>query len=639
MKTTLKRGTGRGERNGVPTFPPSPLTSVTRYGPPRRGVATVLGRFLLWALALLFVIAGGAAGGLWLFANHSFSATRAHSPDAKEAERALDDVPPASEPAVAMVIGYDSRQGADKGNPPRSDTIMLIRADPGAETVSMLSFPRDLVVDIPACRDYAEREARINEAFTECGTRGTLETVRRLTGIPINYFIKVNFRGFIDIVNELGGVYLDVDRRYFNDNSGLGPGQTYATIDLHPGYQRLMGAPALDFVRFRHTDSDLYRNARQQEFLKAVKQQISSFWSLPKLPGIVRAIADNVEIGTGGGSQLDFKTALSYAKLVYDLPSGSFQQVRLDGLTEANLGGASVLTADESEIDAAVEKFMNPDAKAAEKAATAATGEKLRAGEEAGPPPSSVTIDVLNGNGVAGAADDAAYLLSGRGYEARNAGNADRLDYFETVVVYDPANRNGKAAARQVANLFGDARIEAAPAGAGVRSTVRVIVGQTFRGTLAPGPRDETPKHQPPAVERDPGAAAPYVKQAQRSVDFQLLLPTVRAAGAELSELEPMRVYKLNGEDAVRLVYNGPMGTDYWGIQQTSWTDAPMLDGASVTRTIGGREYRLFFNGAHLHVVAFEEDGAAYWVVNTLLDSLSNETMLAIAKGLQPISR
>ena len=97
-----------------------------------------------------------------------------------------------------------------------------------------------------------------------------------------------------------------------------------------------------------------------------------------------------------------------------------------------------------------------------------------------------------------------------------------------------------------------------------------------------------------------------------------------------------MRVYKLNGEDAVRFAYNGPDALDYWGIEETSWTDAPILSGPSVTRMIGGREYRLFYNGSRLHVVAFEEKNGAYWVVNTLLDKLSNETMLAIAKGLRP---
>ncbi|HWC32314.1 MAG TPA: hypothetical protein VG709_04225, partial [Actinomycetota bacterium] len=191
-------------------------------------------------------------------------------------------------------------------------------------------------------------------------------------------------------------------------------------------------------------------------------------------------------------------------------------------------------------------------------------------------------------------------------------------------------------AATDMAKLFGDAEIEEALPGE-LETTLRVVVGQTFQGTLAPAPKDATPKRRPPSVVRDPQSAAPLVKEAQRKVDFPLLVPTVRETRSTLADVEPMRVYRLNGDGAVRLVYNGPSGLDYWGIQQTSWTDAPILDGPTVTRRMGGREYRLYFNGARLHMVAFEENDAVYWVSNTLLDVLSNETMLAIAKGLRPV--
>ncbi|MDQ3668771.1 MAG: LCP family protein [Actinomycetota bacterium] len=632
----MKRGVSRGSMNGAAALPPSPLTAVTRYGPARRSRVGLLGRILFWLLVTLLVAAGGLAGGVWLYFEHSIHETRAHSAEAKEAQAILDVVPPPDRAAVAMVLGYDSRLGADKGNPPRSDTVLLVRADPQTKAISLLSFPRDLVVEIPACRSFPTRVTRINEAYTECGTKGALQTIRNLTGIPINYFITVNFRGFTDIVNELGGVYIDVDRRYFNDVTGPGG---YAKIDLHPGYQRLKGGPALDYVRYRHTDSDLYRNARQQEFLKAVKQQVSGLSAAWKLHGIVNAITSNVEVGVGGGGTLEPETVLSYAKLAYELPSGNFHQVRIDGLAETNLGGASVLTASESQVDEAVEAFMNPDPQAAEKAAAVATGGKPKATGRSGPPAASVTVEVLNGNGVTGAADDGAFLLARRGYQAVNGGDADRSNYFRTQIFYDPANADGSAAAADVAKLFGDADVAEAPAAQTLETTLRVIVGQTFKGRLAPGPKDETPEHEPAAVERDSGEAAQRVKRAQRRVGFPLLVPTLREKASDLSTLEPIRTYKLAGHDAVRLVYNGPFGTDYWGVQQTNWTDAPPLNGPSLIRRSGGREYKLFFNGSHLHVVAFEENGGAYWVVNTLLDKLSNETMLAIARGLKPIKR
>ena len=155
-------------------------------------------------------------------------------------------------------------------NGARSDTIMLLRADPQTDSVSMLSFPRDLVVPIH-CPGKAPFENRINEAYSTCGEQGTVETVRRLTGLPINYLITVNFHGFKQLVANLGGVWMDVDRRYYNPE-----GTGYAAIDVEPGYQKLNGQDSLDYVRYRHTDSDLYRLARQQLFVQAFKQAMTS---------------------------------------------------------------------------------------------------------------------------------------------------------------------------------------------------------------------------------------------------------------------------------------------------------------------------------------------------------------------------
>ena len=90
-------------------------------------------------------------------------------------------------------------------------------------------------------------------------------------GLQINHIIDVNFGGFEDLVNAIGCVYTDVDHRYYNNTAFT----DYSSIDLQPGYQRLCGADALSFVRFRHTDSDLVRNARQQDFLRWAKAQYS----------------------------------------------------------------------------------------------------------------------------------------------------------------------------------------------------------------------------------------------------------------------------------------------------------------------------------------------------------------------------
>jgi hypothetical protein len=165
---------------------------------------------------------------------------------------------------------------------------------------------------------------------------------------------------------------------------------------------------------------------------------------------------------------------------------------------------------------------------------------------------------------------------------------------------------------------------------------VLVVVGKTFGGTLAPSPRVETPERQAPAVVNDAATVRPLLRPLQRRADFPILVPTVREKSSSLADENGVRLYRLQDGPALRLSYE--LGTgEYWGIQQTSWTDAPILNGETLTRRIRGREYRLYFNGPKLHMVAFERDDAVYWVVNTLQNKLSNETMLAIARGLQPL--
>jgi hypothetical protein len=279
---------------------------------------------------------------------------------------------------------------------------------------------------------------------------------------------------------------------------------------------------------------------------------------------------------------------------------------------------------------------MNPDTGSAEKATDTATGQKSHKAKPDGPPAKKVSIEVLNGNNVAGDADRAATLLVRQGYPAGNGGNSPK-GTFKTQVIYDPAIKGADRAAQRVQTLFGDADVLAATPDDGLSTMLRVIVGITFKGTLAPLPADTTPEHQPAHVTPDATAETAAAREAQKKVGFPVLVPTVHESSSRLSTLEPWRAYRLDGKGAVRFVYNGPSGTDYWGVQETAWEDPPVLAGPTLTRTIAGRDYKLFYNGAKLHMVAFEENGVNYWVTNTLLDGMSNETMLAIAKGLKPL--
>ena len=181
----------------------------------------------------------------------------------------------AGDPRTFLILGSDERYGDRKLKvKPRSDTILLARVDPDTKRIAVMSLPRDLKVKIPGAGT-----GKINSAYEIGGPRKTVATIKRLfeeaTGdeFPINNVINVNFGGFKRAVNYVGGVYVDVDRRYYNDNTTAGPGEAYATIDVQPGYQKLKGQDALDYVRYRHGDNDFFRASRQQDFLRQITHQ------------------------------------------------------------------------------------------------------------------------------------------------------------------------------------------------------------------------------------------------------------------------------------------------------------------------------------------------------------------------------
>ena len=126
-----------------------------------------------------------------------------------------------------------------------------------------------------------------------------------------------------------------------------------------------------------------------------------------------------------------------------------------------------------------------------------------------------------------------------------------------------------------------------------------------------------------------------------KKVPFPLLNPTILERSSypdTLSGDKPVRRYFVSDKHkAVRLVFK-TAGNEFWGIEETDWAGAPALHDRSFRHSLGGREFDLYYSGSRLHMVVLRRAGAAYWVINTLLDSLSNETMLAIAKGLKPLT-
>ena len=188
-----------------------------------------------------------------------------------------------------MILGSDRRYGDRKLKlKPRSDTVILVRLDPDQNAIAMMSIPRDLI-GVPGLAPLE----KINSAYENGGERGMLETVKRLLSTPeqpfrINHVVTVDFAGFRKAVDYIGCVYADIDRRYYNDRGGPGG---YATIDIQPGYQRICGSDALDYVRYRHTDNDLVRAARQQDFLRQARNQTGARELMSFDPSNLRKLA------------------------------------------------------------------------------------------------------------------------------------------------------------------------------------------------------------------------------------------------------------------------------------------------------------------------------------------------------------
>jgi polyisoprenyl-teichoic acid--peptidoglycan teichoic acid transferase len=175
----------------------------------------------------------------------------------------------AGQPQTLLLIGSDHRAG-EPFRTANTDTMMLVRLDANSTTINVLSVPRDLKVQLPGSAG-GTYSSKINAAYSIGGPNLLVKVLKQqvFPGLRINHIIDVNFGGFEALVNAIGCVYTDVDHRYYNNTIYT----NYSSINIQPGYQKLCGSDALSFVRFRHTDSDLVRNARQQDFLRWAKSQ------------------------------------------------------------------------------------------------------------------------------------------------------------------------------------------------------------------------------------------------------------------------------------------------------------------------------------------------------------------------------
>ncbi|MDD3925929.1 MAG: LCP family protein [bacterium] len=294
----------------------------------------------------------------------------------------------------------------------RTDTIMLARMNLETRHMGILSIPRDSRVEIPG---YGTE--KVNAAFAHGGIELTKETLKSVIGLPVDYYITVNFEGFKSFIDALGGVDVVVDKRMrYRDRS------QNLNIDLQPGPQHLNGEQAMGFVRFRHdVMGDITRIGRQQQFVKAVSKRFMCAYNIARMPSLLEQLRDNVE------TDMPTKDLIALAKIVKKEDQLAMKSATLPGVP-TNIGGVSFWQIDPEAVYKTVNDTFFPPS----------TDEKKGAQSQVG-------VEVLNGCGIAGMADQVAKALTDKGYGIHKTGNADNFDYRSSkVVVSRSATREGR---------------------------------------------------------------------------------------------------------------------------------------------------------------------------------------------------
>jgi polyisoprenyl-teichoic acid--peptidoglycan teichoic acid transferase len=450
-------------------------------------------------------------------------------------------------PLTYLVLGSDrrakSKDALDRTDPPHSDTILLVRFDPDQEQTSVMSIPRDLLVNITGPDGAYYPQEKINAAYTYGarlhGVKGSMElaadTITRevFPGLKINGIVDVNFASFIRIVDTLGCVYVNVDHRYLHVN-GEG-GEIYSEINLQPGYQKLCYNNALSYVRYRHGDSDFVRVARQQDFLRSLREQVSP----ENVLGQIEHVADVVgkAIVTAGISRSTDKV-IQLAKLIAFSQGKPLRQVKFRATsTNFALKGGSYVTSTKELERQTLEDFLNGDEKVA------------------APKP----------------------ITPHRSPHKKHAGK--------------------------------HAHHASVPTSASLGLT-------------------------PTPTSGDEELAKQTI-----SMPLHVLYPSLQTAAAEE---QPTRAYDLRDKGqrlrhAYVVVFKQNTLGGYYDFEGTDWPRPPLIAHPNQQRKIGHKTYMLFTDGSHIHVIAWRQGKMLYWVTNTLLEDLSNQQMLAIARSAKPL--
>jgi LCP family protein required for cell wall assembly len=507
-------------------------------------------------------------------------------------------------PGKAVNILLMGSDHAGPGDPGRSDSQILVRLDPQTKSISMLSVPRDLRVDIEGV-GYD----KMNAAFAYGGPALAVKTFSQVTGLPIQHFVQVDFDGFWHVVQTLGGIYVPVDHRYYFEDNGI------TTVSLEPGYQILDGDHALKFVRFRHDGmGDFGRMQRQQLFLKEMQRQ-SGRWSEDwgKVLTLIKAVTEQTT------SDIDsLKRLQPLVELIFQVNTSKFHTVHVEGSTPM-IDGVSYVVPTQGEIDQAVAEFTHPV-----QAPAAARG--LRLTKKMYP------ITVYNGSGIGGVSTNAANQLAALGYRTEVGADAPEFP-GQVTIVYAP--RNLSAPAQLLGEMFWPSEVRIVDRAPGATDGISVFVTSSFDGTLVV-PQDAQQPEQ--ALQKDQFYDSAAWKTFAAETPLHLEMPTAWSPGFTYDEFRAYGIKTTAGRRtaAAVAVVATPTGGS-WSIQAMRWMDPPAIQNPNSTRVIAGQKYMLFYQADHLHMVAWKRNRTLYWVINTLDNQLSNDLIMGLTTSFKPV--
>jgi polyisoprenyl-teichoic acid--peptidoglycan teichoic acid transferase len=233
-----------------------------------------------------------------------------------------------------------------------ADTFMLVRMDPSQDQTSILSIPRDMLVS------FSYHGRHYTDKFNATYSVGGPDLVKKvalamLPGIAINHVIDFNFASFLGLVDAIGCVYVDVDQRYLNDSD-----PSYQFINIQPGYQRLCGNKALSYVRYRHTDSDFVRVARQQDFIRQAKEQLGVWGFVSKYDQLAKAFGKAVWTDIRGTTAITQLLELAFFSLSKPVRQVPFQVENTAFPISTSIGTELTVTSTPAKIRASIDDFL-----------------------------------------------------------------------------------------------------------------------------------------------------------------------------------------------------------------------------------------------------------------------------------------